>query len=95
MEYDTFMPDRSSIRLRNLNGEEVLNVVENGWEGNLLHLTLPEGKTGFAPGVLAEIESDTALYLGEIRQCNGSAMKVLVEHSLNLSKLASMQDNWR
>jgi hypothetical protein len=97
MEYDTHMSGLGSMRLRSLsNGEEVVDVLGAGWEGgNLLYLTLPEGHNGFSPGVLAQIESDSALYLGEIRQRNGSDLRVLVEHSLNLARLDSMQDNWR
>jgi hypothetical protein len=96
MEYDTLMSDLGSMRLRSIpNGEEIVDVLGAGWEGNLLHLTLPEGQSGFSPGVLAQVESDAALYLGEIRQRNASDLRMLVEHSLNRARLDSMQDNWR
>jgi|HubBroStandDraft_5_1064220.scaffolds.fasta_scaffold496047_2 hypothetical protein len=88
------MSDCSLVKLRCLPNGEFLNVGEIAWEGNLLHLTVPDG-TGVSPGALAEIESESALYFGEVRQCNGSAIRVLVEHSLDRARLASLQDNWR
>ena len=96
MEYDTLMSDLGSMKLRSLPDKgKVVNVLGVGWEGNLLRLTLPDGHQDFSPGVLAEIESDSAVYLGEIRQRNGVDLRVLVEHSLNRTRLNSMQHNWR
>jgi hypothetical protein len=89
------MPDCSLIKLRSLPDGEFQEAQEVAWEGNMLHLTLPEGQLGLSPGVLAEIESASKLYLGEVRQCSGSAMKILVEHSLDRARLASMRDTWR
>jgi hypothetical protein len=89
------MSDRSLMKLRSLPEGDFKEAREAGWEGNMLHLTLPDGQPGLAPGVLAEIESDSKLYLGEVRQCDGSAMKILVEHSLDRARLASVQDTWR
>ena len=86
------------MKLRSLPDGNIQEAQEAGWEGSMLHLILPEGQSGlapgFAPGVLAEIETESKLYLGEVRQCSGSAMKVLVEHSLDRTRLASMQDTW-
>lgn len=95
MQYDTFMSDRSPVKVRSLADGVVLDAWESGWDENLLHLILPEGQAGFSPGVLAEIESASGVYFGEIRQCSGSVMRVLVEHSLDRVRLASMQGNWR
>ena len=89
------MPDPSRMKLRSLPDGGLQEAWEAGWEGNMLHLTLPEGQTGFSPGVLAEIESEAKLYLGEVRQCGPSAMKVQIEHSLDRSRLASMQEQWK
>jgi hypothetical protein len=89
------MPDRSLMKFRSLPDGAFQEAKEADWEENMLHLTLPDGQAGLAPGVLTEIESESKLYLGEVRQCNGSAMKILVEHSLDRARLASMQDIWR
>jgi hypothetical protein len=89
------MSDCSLVKLRSLPEGNFQEAREAGWEGNMLHLTLPDGQPGFAPGVLAEIESESKLYLGEVRQCDGSAMKILVEHSLDRARLASLQETWR
>ena len=95
MEYDTFMSDVTPMKLRNLADGAVLEAWEKGWDRNVLSLALPEGQIGFSPGVLAEIESESGLFFGEVRQSSGSTMKVLVEHSLDRARLASMQGNWR
>jgi hypothetical protein len=95
MEYDTLMSDRPMMKLRSLENGNVLDVWDASWDGNVLQLTLSDEETGVSPGALAEIESESALYLGEVRQCNGSAMRVLVEHSLDRARLASLQDSWQ
>ena len=83
------------MKLRSLPDGGFQEAKEAGWQGNMLHLTLPDGQAGLTPGVLAEIESDSKLYLGEVRQCEGSVMKILVEHSLDRARLTYMQDIWR
>jgi hypothetical protein len=89
------MSDCSLMKLRSLPDGNFQEAEAAGWQGNMLHLTLPEGQPGLSPGVLAEIESDSKLYLGEVRQCSGTAMKILVEHSLDRARLASMDEIWR
>jgi hypothetical protein len=89
------MPNRSLfMKLRSLPDGNFQEAQEAGWEGNMLHLTLPDGQMGFSAGVLAEIESESTLYLGEVRQCSGSAMKIMVEHSLDRTRLASLKEFW-
>lgn len=89
------MPNRSLImRLRCLPEGKFQEARETGWDGDLLYLTLPEGQPGLPAGSLAEIESESNLYLGQVRHCSGSEMRVQIEHSLNLARLASIQDTW-
>ncbi len=89
------MSDCCLLRLRSLPEGDFQEAKEANWEGNMLHLTLPAGEPGLSPGVLAEIESGTKLYLGEVRHCNGSALAILIEHSLDRARLVSMKDTWR
>jgi hypothetical protein len=89
------MSDGGLIKLRSLPDGTFQKAQEGRWEDNILHLVLPDGEAGPAPGVLVEIKSESKLYLGEVRQGNGSAMKILVEHSLDLARLASLQDTWK
>ena len=89
------MSDRSPVKLRRLPDGSFIDAWETGWERNMLQLTLLEEQAGFLPGVPAEIDNGSMLYLGEVRQCSGSIMKVLVEYSLDRSRLASLQDSWR
>jgi len=88
------MSSRSLVTLRSLLDGEYLESIEAALEGNLLRLTLPDGHTGFKPGALAEVTGESALYLGVVRQYSGSTMEVLVEHSLDLTRLASVRDSW-
>jgi hypothetical protein len=95
MEYDTAMSERSPVKLRNLPDGGFVDAWEAGWEGNVMQLTLPDGQTGFSPGVPAEIENASMLYLGEVRERSGSMIKLLIEHSLDRARLASLQDTWQ
>jgi hypothetical protein len=95
MEYDTAMSARSPVKLRSPPDGGSFDAWEAGWEGNVIQLTISDGSTGFSPGVPAEIESESMLYLGVVRQHSGSTMKVLVEHSLERARLASLQNTWR
>ena len=95
MEYHTAMSDRSPIKLRSLPDGRPVDAWESEWQGNILQLTLPDGQTGFSPGVPAEIENETMLYLGEVRERSGSMVKLLIEHSLDRARLASLQNTWR
>ena len=89
------MSDCNLMRLRSLPDGSFQLVQEAGWEGNMLRLSLSDLQQGLTPGVLVEIESDAKLYLGEVRQNSGSDMTVMVEHSLDRARLASLQDIWR
>jgi hypothetical protein len=89
------MADCSLMRLRSLPDGAFQEAKEAGWEGNVLRLTLLDGQPGFSSGNLVEIESESKLYLGEVRQCSGSIMKIVIDHSLDRARLATMQDIWR
>jgi hypothetical protein len=95
MKYDTPMPSGNLMKVHQLpEGDLFQDAQEAGWDGNMLHLVLPDGLAGFSPGALVEIESESMLYLGEVRQRSGSAMDVLVEHSLDRARLSAMRDTW-
>jgi hypothetical protein len=89
------MSDRSLMRFRSLPEGSFQQVKDTGWDGNILQLTLPEGQPAPVPGGLVEIESESKLYLGEVRQCTGNAVRILIEHSLDRAQLAAMKDTWR
>jgi len=83
------------VRVRSLGSGESIDAQEAGWEGKTLSLMLGDGKPVFTPGDLVEIQSESRLYLGEVRRCEGTALKVSVEHALDRARLISMQDTWR
>jgi len=89
------MSDSSQVKVRSLPTGDFQDATETGWEGKMLHLTCVNARPGFNPGDLVEVQGESWLYLGEVRQCAGAAMKVLVEHALDCARLASMQDTWR
>jgi hypothetical protein len=95
MEYDTFMPERNTVKVRYLPDGGILEGREAGWENTSLRVDLPGPKDGFSRGVLVEIESGSMLYLGEVQQCSESGVTARVEHSLDRHKLASIQNTWR
>jgi hypothetical protein len=94
MEYDTSMFDRP-VKLRTLPNGIYVDASVTSLEGHMLELTLPDGHTGFSPGQSAEMESESMLCLGEVRQCNGSKLMLLIEHSLDRARLASLQKAWQ
>ena len=94
MEYDTVMPERSTVKVRYLPDGSFLEGREAGWDNTLLRVDLPGSKDGFSQSVLVEIESGSMLYLGEVQQCSESGVTARVEHSLDLRKLASIQSTW-
>jgi len=94
MKYDTSMLDSCRVRLRSLPEGEFSEAQEDGWEGNMVHLTFPDGGAGYAAGALVEIEGESKLYLGQVRQNNESGIRVLVEHTLDRARLAAIQDKW-
>ena len=89
------MSECSLMRFRSLPDGVFQQAREAGWEGNMLHLTLSDGQPGLTSGVLVEIEGEAKVYLGEVRQSGKAAMKVLIEHSLDRIRLASIQETWR
>ena len=95
MEYDTSMPAQNAVKVRCLPDGGFLEGTEAGWEKTSLSVALPGPKDGFSQGVLVEIECGSMLYLGEVQQCSESGFTARVEHSLDLHRLASIQDAWR
>ena len=89
------MSDRSPAKLRCLPDGSFIDAWEVGWEGNVLQLALPDEQAGFSPGVPTEIETTSTLYLGEVRQCSGPLMSILIEHSVDRARLAALNDTWR
>ena len=88
------MAERTGLRLRRLPDGAFQEGVEVGWEGRVLEVDLPGGRGGLSPGAPLEIECGSMLYLGELQHGSGSTARIVVEHSVDRSKLASMQDAW-
>lgn len=94
MEYDTFMPEQNTVKVRYLPDGGFLEAQGAGWENTLFRVDLPGPEDGFPRGALVEIESGPMLYLGEVQQRSEGGFTVRVEHSLDRQKLASIQNTW-
>jgi hypothetical protein len=56
---------------------------------------LLSAQTGeFVKGSLVQIESASMLYLGEVQQITGPTALVRVEHTVDRSKLAAIEEIW-
>jgi hypothetical protein len=95
MKYHTIMSESSLVRFRRLPDGEFQPVKDATLDGNVLQFTLLDGQQSPTSGALLEIESDAKVYLGEVRQCKGSVIKIVIEHILDRARLASMKDTWR
>ncbi len=88
------MPERTVVRLRRLPDGDFQEGAEVGWQGRVLEVDLLGGQGGFSLGAPIEIECGSMLYLGEWQHGSGSTGRILVEHSVDRAKLASIQDAW-
>jgi hypothetical protein len=64
-------------------------------EGAVLHLILSEATEELVPGVVVEVRTDAFVYFGEVRTVDGSAITVLVEHTLNLAQAKVFRERWQ
>ncbi len=90
------MSDRGLMRIRSLPNGGSYNAEEVGFDGNTLHLNLLNQPAVAVPppGALVEVESESALYLGEVRQSQAPSVTVFIEHSLDRARLAAIQNIW-
>jgi len=90
------MPGDKRVRVRPLPDGETREGWEAGWTGALLDIDFDEQPSvaAFPTGTAVEIESETRLYLGVLRQTRPSGVCVEVEHSLDRNRIAWIQDVW-
>ncbi len=60
-----------------------------------LHLDPQTGAPEFGMGTLVEIDGDQVFYLGEVLGRQGPVLMVAVEHAVNRTSLAAIQDVWQ
>jgi hypothetical protein len=61
----------------------------------MFSIDLTDGCRTLPAGSLVEIEESSMLYLGEVQQWNGPIATILVEHSVDRTKLATVSEMWR
>jgi hypothetical protein len=80
------------IRVRSLPDGGPHQGSEIGWNGRSLEIELPG--QDLPVGTLLEIESDSKIYWGELKQRTGSRQVVLVEHAVDRARLAWLEKTW-
>ena len=62
-------------------------------EGRYAEVAL-DGEASLGPGTLVQFQSAETLYLGEVESGSDRRLLVLVEHSVNLERAASIRRLW-
>ena len=86
------MSERLGIKLRRLPDGQFFDAFEIGWKGRLLEIDL--AGSDMPVGSLLEIERASALHLGEVQRRIGQTAVVLVEHTLDRTRLKQIQEIW-
>ena len=76
-------------------GESHFGRLENN-DGQRLRVSIPPPANGmeFKDGALIEVQSERVLYLGIVLGRQDSAMSVAVEHTVDRTALAAIQEVW-
>jgi hypothetical protein len=88
------MSDRMRVRLRCLPEGEYRQALQTGGEGRFLHFDLADADGGFPAGSLLEIESGPLIRMGELVERRGLRAVVLIEHSIDRSRVPAMEETW-
>ena len=62
-------------------------------EGRYAEVAL-DGEASLSPGTLVQFQSAETLYLGEMESLTDHRLRVLIEHSVNLERAASIRRLW-
>jgi len=88
------MSQAGEVALRRLPEGSFERALECSWSGRYVELSLLEDSKQFPLGALVEIDTGEFIYLGEIQRRHDLHLWISVEHSLNRSKLARIQEVW-
>lgn len=72
----------------------VEDATEGEWNKDSLKILLAALTGEISKGSLIQIESASLLILGEVQRITGSEALVRVEHTVDRSKLATVQELW-
>jgi len=82
----------TGLKLRHLPDGDFQEGSKPFWSGRFLKIDVED--QGFSVGTLLEIECGSMMYLGEVQQRTESTHVILVEHSLDRSKLDFVEESW-
>jgi hypothetical protein len=88
------MSVRDSVRVRLLPGELSVDGYQLSLRGRLLEVDLRGSERQYGIGDLVEIENGDTIYFGEILRRTESSTFVLIDHSLDRTKLPSIEETW-
>jgi hypothetical protein len=88
------MSQECEVALRRLPEGSFERALERSWSGRYVELDLLADSDQFQLGALVEIDTNEAIFLGEIQRRQGLQLWVSVEHSVNRAKLARIQEAW-
>jgi hypothetical protein len=88
------MPDAIPVRVRLLPDGVPVAASEVCRNGRFLELALPAEEPGFATGSLVELQNGTVECLGEVLQRESGKAIVLLEHTIDRSRLPSIEEAW-
>lgn len=84
----------AALRVRRLPDGPVEDATEGDWDRNSLTIHLAAQTGEILKGSLIQIESASMLYLGEVQQITGPAALIRIEHTVDRSKLAPLEEIW-
>jgi hypothetical protein len=88
------MPDRTQVTVRLLPDEIAWSATVHASGSAEIELDPSPETIGLERGALVEIESSDTLSLGKVVAREGTRILVAVEHTVDLHKLARIQEVW-
>lgn len=86
------MPERVAMKLRHLPEGEFQEACRVSSQGRYWELDVPRETPQL--GSLLEIEHGSTVYWGVVEELDGSKATVLIEHSLETSRLKPIREVW-
>jgi hypothetical protein len=94
LKWREIMPEASQVTVRLLPDEIAWSTTVRSHHTSEVELDLPAEASGLKRGALVEIESLDTLSLGKVVLREETSILVVVEHTVDLHKLARIQEIW-
>lgn len=87
-------PEEGSVLVRSLPEGPAEHGTKRRHKHNLLELEMSGAAPFLRAGTLVEVESEDALYLGQVDRREASQIWILVEHKVDRVRLKRIHDRW-